>query len=108
MTKDDHVIICGDFGGIWDADKESKNEKHWLDWFEDRAYTLLFIDGNHENFDRLNSYTEKEWHGGKVHEYLEFIKNHVTYNKCFFGHYHDNRDVSDKEIMLFEQIIRIA
>ncbi len=68
MTKDDYVIICGDFGGVWDADRESKNENYWLDWFEERPYTLLFVDGNHENFDRLYGYPVKEWHGGKVHE----------------------------------------
>lgn len=27
LTKEDIVIICGDFGGIWDG---SKREKHWL------------------------------------------------------------------------------
>ena len=68
MTKDDYLVICGDFGGIWDKDGESRFEKYWLDWFGSRNYTLLFIDGNHENFDKLNSYPEKEWHGGRVHE----------------------------------------
>ena len=67
MTKDDYVVICGDFGGVWDIGWESKKEKYWLDWFERRSYTLLFIDGNHENFDRLNGYPVMEWHGGKVH-----------------------------------------
>ena len=227
MTKDDYMIICGDFGGIWDRVCESKNEKHWLDWFNDRSYTLLFIDGNHENFDRLESYPVKEWKGGKVHEirhsvfhlmrgqvfeldgkkiftfggaashdisggilepedpdflekkrqldreyelyrinhiswwkqempsedemkeglanlqkhnntvdyivthccstgtqyaigengvyapdkatdYLETIKNTVTFKKWFFGHYHDNMNVNEKEILLYEQIIRIS
>jgi predicted phosphodiesterase len=226
MTKDDHLIICGDFGGVWDLERESKNEKWWLDWFEERNYTLLFIDGNHENFDRLNAYSIKEWHGGKVHElrphvlhlmrgqvfeiegkkfftfggasshdvqggilklddpnfkskkkrldkdgicyridhltwweqelaneaemeegrknllvndntvdfilthccssstqsflggnlyapdretdYLETIKNNVTYSKWLFGHYHDNINVNEKEILIYEQIIRIA
>ena len=28
MCKDDYVIICGDFGGVWDTE-ESKREK----WF---------------------------------------------------------------------------
>ena len=65
MTKSDYVIICGDFGGIWDRAGESDSEKHWLDWFNDRSYTLLFIDGNHENFDRIESYPEKEWHGAE-------------------------------------------
>ncbi|MBR6381264.1 MAG: metallophosphoesterase [Lachnospiraceae bacterium] len=226
MTKDDFLIICGDFGGIWDIGWESKNEKYWLDWFESRPYTLLFVDGNHENFDRLYGYPVKEWHGGLVHEirphvlhlmrgqvfeidgkkifafggarshdidggilspedpdfkkkkhdldkehicyridhlswwerelateeemeeayrnlqangneadfvithccatstqtllggslfqpdavtdFLEYVKTHVTYKKWFFGHYHDNRNVSDKEILIYEQIIRIS
>ena len=68
LTKDDYVIICGDFGGIWDVEAESKSERYWLDWFAERPYTLLFVDGNHENFDRLYAYPVKEWHGGCVHE----------------------------------------
>ena len=31
MTKDDYVIICGDFGGVWDKDVESRNEKYNMD-----------------------------------------------------------------------------
>lgn len=225
MTKDDFVIICGDFGGVWDEGRESRSEKHWLDWFESRSYTLLFVDGNHENFDRLYAYPEKNWNGGRVHElrphvlhlmrgqvfeiegkkiftfggaashdisggildyddpyftkkkkildrgiepyrinhvswweqelanekemeegldnlekhdfavdfivthccststqtliggsfykpdretdYLEFIKNNVKFKKWFFGHYHDNRNVNDKEILIYEQMIRV-
>ena len=41
-------------------------------------------------------------------DYLEFIKKHVSYKKWFFGHYHDNRNISDKEILIYEQIIRIS
>ena len=50
MTRNDYVIVCGDFGGIWD-----KSERHakWLKWLSERPYTLLFADGNHENFDML-------------------------------------------------------
>lgn len=68
MTKDDYVMICGDFGGVWDAGQESKNEKWWMNWLEERPFTTLFVDGNHENFDRLNSYPVEQWHGGKVHK----------------------------------------
>ena len=68
MTKDDYVIICGDFGGVWDKDVESKRETWWLDWLEEKPFTTLFVDGNHENFDRLYAYPEEEWNGGKVHK----------------------------------------
>ena len=227
MSKDDYVIICGDFGGIWEANGESRQEKYWLNWFEERPFTLLFIDGNHENFERIYSYPEMEWHGGRVHEirphvlhlcrgqvfeidgktiftfggaashditggilepddpdyrkkkkqlnegilpyrinhitwweqemasdeemeeglknlarydnsvdyivthccstgtqdfigkkeyyepdrmtdYFEKIKNMVSYRKWFFGHYHENMNVNDKEILIYEQMIRIS
>ena len=68
MTKDDYVIICGDFGGVWNVDEESKGETWWMDWLEGRSFTTLFVDGNHENFDRLYEYPVKEWKGGKVHK----------------------------------------
>ncbi|MBQ2981320.1 MAG: metallophosphoesterase [Lachnospiraceae bacterium] len=67
MTKDDYVIICGDFGGVWAKDEESEKEKWWLDWLEGKSFTTLFVDGNHENFARLYSYPVEEWNGGKVH-----------------------------------------
>lgn len=62
------MVICGDFGGIWNVDTESRHEQHWLEWLEAKNYTTLFVDGNHENFDRLNAYPVKEWNGGLVHE----------------------------------------
>lgn len=65
MTKRDFVIVAGDFGFILDG---SKSEKWWLDWLSTRPYTILFIDGNHENFDILNSYPIEMWNGGKVHK----------------------------------------
>ena len=64
MTKDDYVIICGDFGGVWDVDEESKRETWWRDWLEGRSFTTLFVDGNHENFDRLYAYPVEEWNSG--------------------------------------------
>jgi len=69
MTKNDYVIICGDFGGVWTFEKESSREKYWLDWLNERNFTTLFVDGNHENYTRLyNNYLVEGWHGGKVHK----------------------------------------
>ena len=226
MTKEDYVIICGDFGGVWSKDKESNEETMLMDWLDCKSYTTLFVDGNHENFDRLYKYPVEEWHGGKVHKirpfvihlmrgqiynidgisfftfggatshdidggilepddpdfkkkrkelnkgilpyrinhiswwaqelpseeemeegrrnlaahnnavdfivthccssstqallsgglykpdmltkYLEEIKQRTKYKKWFFGHYHDNRNMNAEEILMYEQIIRIA
>ena len=50
MTKDDYLIICGDFGLLWD---DSPSEHYWLRWLSEKPFTTLWIDGNHENFDML-------------------------------------------------------
>lgn len=69
MTKDDIVIILGDFGGIWNADGETSAERYWLKWLDDKSFTTVFVDGNHENFDRLNNEFEVvNFHGGKAHK----------------------------------------
>lgn len=69
LTKEDYVIICGDFGLIWNKDNESGYERFWLNWLEEKPWTTLFLDGNHENFDRLydfGAYPCEEWNGGLV------------------------------------------
>lgn len=69
MTKDDIVIICGDFGAVWNADGISNSEAYWLNWLGEKPFTTVFVDGNHENFDRLNSEFEVvDFHGGKAHK----------------------------------------
>ena len=82
MTKEDYVIVLGDFGLVWDFRGESKDEKYWLDWLEDKPFTTLFIDGNHENFTRLNSYPVEIWHGGKTHAIRPSVR-HLMRGECF-------------------------
>ena len=219
MTKDDIIIICGDFG-IW---HDTKEERYNLDWLENKPFTTLFIDGNHENMDRLYSMPVSKWHGGNVHfirpsvihlmrgqvfyidgktfwtfggasshdikdgilekddprlknwkynstkqfrinhvswwreelpsneemrdglsnlkninntvdfvithcgatssialysmgkykpdrltNYLDHVRQNVNFTRWFMGHYHDNYAINDKEIILYDQIVRIA
>lgn len=62
-TKEDYVIILGDFGLVWD---DSAMEHSCLNWLENKPWTTLFIDGNHENYDLLNKFPIEEWGGGRV------------------------------------------
>lgn len=77
LTREDIVIVCGDFGFNWDA-------KHISDWkrFE-RPYTVLFCDGNHENYDVLNNLRRRKMFGDEV---CEFDKN--TF-RLLTGHMYD-------------------
>lgn len=64
MDREDYVIICGDAGFLWADDKA---DRYWIDWMAAKPFTTLYVDGNHENFDRLYALPEEHWHGGKVH-----------------------------------------
>ena len=68
FTKDDLMAVVGDFGVIWgpDTPKQKRIEDRILDELEAMPFTTIFIDGNHENFDRLMSFPEEERFGGKV------------------------------------------
>lgn len=61
LTKEDFLIICGDFGCFW-----TKPDRKQLDWLDSCPWTTLFVDGNHENFELLSQLEEKEMFGGLV------------------------------------------
>lgn len=65
-----HLIICGDFGYIWD---NSRGENRQLDYLNKFGVQILFCDGNHEGFPSLNSYPVIDMYGGKVHKIRENI-----------------------------------
>lgn len=73
VDKSDYRIITGDFGGIFYGTRE---EEISLDLLELCApFTILFVDGNHENFELLKHYPVTSWHGGEV----QFIRPHIIH-----------------------------
>ena len=64
LQKDDILIVCGDFGFIWDG---SRAEARTLSRLAKKKYTICFLDGTHENFDLLQQYPVEMWNGGKIH-----------------------------------------
>ena len=72
MTRDDYVIICGDFGGVWFGDERDDDD---LDKLAELPFTIVFVSGNHENFDALAKYPVVEWKGGKV----QFIRPNIVH-----------------------------
>ena len=84
LKKDDYLIIAGDFGCLWYGTSYIDEtfpdyelpDNYWiypgsddkmLDSYEERNFTTLFVDGNHENHAILDMYPVEKWHGGKVH-----------------------------------------
>lgn len=83
MTKDDFIIVCGDFG-IWHKDNEEINTWKWLNKL---PFTILFVGGNHENYDRLYSdeFEIVDFHGGKaqkISENIYYLMRGEIYSLC--------------------------
>lgn len=70
LSRSDYMIICGDFGLVWD---NSAEEKYWRKWLDEKPWTTLWIDGNHENFELLKEYPTEDWHGGKIQKITDNI-----------------------------------
>lgn len=60
------TIICtGEWGyGFFD---EYCSEEKFYDFIAEQDITILFIDGNHENFEKLNNLPISIWNDGKAH-----------------------------------------
>lgn len=73
LNKDkDFLFILGDFGYIW-GNKRTSFEKDNLDFISCLPFTTLFIDGNHENHERLSSMRVVNFSGGKAHKVYDSI-----------------------------------
>jgi predicted phosphodiesterase len=70
LKKRDTLIVCGDFGFIWD---NSRLEKSNLRKLSELRYTVAFVDGCHENFDLLSQYPIVDWNGGKAQQVCENV-----------------------------------
>lgn len=86
MTRDDIVIVCGDFG-IW---HDTKEERYWLNWLAEKPFTVCFVDGNHECLHKNTEIlTDKGWISIEdAYENYDSIKvasvnneNKITYDK---------------------------
>ena len=75
-TGDDKLIVCGDFGFVWYGRSDPagyRSNQDALDSLAARPYEILFVDGNHENFDVLNEYPVVEKYGNEVHKIRDNI-----------------------------------
>lgn len=61
LNKSDVLIVAGDMGILWDA-QETKRERTLIEWYNSLPFTVAFVDGNHENHDRLEKlWTATKW-----------------------------------------------
>ncbi|MCR5040572.1 MAG: metallophosphoesterase [Clostridia bacterium] len=63
MKEGDTLIICGDFGFLWDG---SASERRVLKRLGERNYNICFLDGVHENFALFDEYVVSEVFSGRA------------------------------------------
>ena len=63
LKKTDTLIVCGDFGFIWDG---SKKEQAILKQIGKKKYRILFVDGCNENHQLLSEYDLTDCCGGQA------------------------------------------
>ncbi len=63
LTEEYYIIVCGDLGLCWERDKTFEYN---CDFFAGKPFTLLWVQGNHENYNMIEEYPLEEWHGGMV------------------------------------------
>lgn len=70
QEQDDILILLGDVE-LQEAERE--NNPFFTETILSSQKPIWIVDGNHENFDWLNSYPEEDWNGGKVHRLAENV-----------------------------------
>lgn len=83
VEEGDVAIVAGDFGFLWSTSdtrmpfyrkNHIQEEVTVLNFISEKIKgELVFIDGNHENFEELYQHPIVEWNGGKVHKIRENI-----------------------------------
>lgn len=75
--KNKYLLVAGDFGFVYRTAQDGlkyRYEREYLDFIAGLPYTVLFVDGNHENFDRLNSeFPTVTLLGGRAHKIRDNI-----------------------------------
>lgn len=72
IKRNDTLIICGDFGFLWN---KSKQEIKNLKWLSKRKYTIAFVDGSNDNYNIISEYPIENWNDGKIRR----ISSNIVY-----------------------------
>ena len=74
LKKGDTLIVCGDFGFLWDG---SKKEQSILKKLGRSKYQILFVEGTHDNLDLIAQYPLEDWNGKMI------LPNQRWKKECF-------------------------
>lgn len=68
LTEGDYVIVCGDFCLLWEKDRTLDYN---LKFLSQLPFTVLWVQGNHENYNMIEEYPLSKWNGGNVRHIIQ-------------------------------------
>ena len=81
LTKEDYIIVLGDFGVIWNSLDEFTYDL--INTYEGFNFSTAFVLGNHEGYNLLKTFPKEEWNNGLVRRISDSIiqlENGEIYN----------------------------
>lgn len=63
LKKGDFLLVCGDFGFVWDGSPAEMKLRRKLG---KKKYTTIFVDGAHDNLPMIRQFPEEDYAGGTV------------------------------------------
>lgn len=63
LKKGDFLLVCGDFGFVWDGSPAEMKLRRKLG---KKKYTTIFVDGAHDNLPMIRQFPEENYAGGTV------------------------------------------
>lgn len=90
LTKDDVVVVLGDVGLMWPLENKTDTEKaadYIMRQLESKPFTIIFLFGNHDNYDYAETLPEITWSCGPVSIEDGYVRPVVIGDKTYKNRY---------------------
>lgn len=90
LTKDDVVVVLGDAGLMWPLENDYATNKaadYIMRQLESKPFKIVFLLGNHDNYDYAESLPETIYLSGNVSIEDGFVRPVIIDNKTYAGRY---------------------
>lgn len=108
LNKSDAIVVLGDFGLVW----EEPMNKELFNFYNELPCEVLFVDGNHENFDYLQKFPRGYKYGSEITK----ISNNISHLRrgnvymlglhkffAFGGAYSIKQDINSSPVIVWKQ-----
>ena len=114
LKKGDTLIICGDFGFLWDGSKEeeeSPSQQELIEGAENMATYNNIVDIviTHEPSAKVKEFLQMQFTEKSrvtlLNTYFEELAGAVDYRKWYFGSLHMDKHISATQVAVFTNVL---